>query len=393
MTAYYNEHDPFAADWLRNLITADLIAPGEVDERSIVDVQPDDVRGFTHCHFFAGIGIWSLALRRARWGDDRPIWTGSCPCQGFSVAGSGKGFDDERHLWPEFFRLIRECQPPVIAGEQVASPLALAWLDLVSDDLEGAGYAVGAADLCSASAGSPHIRQRLYWMGLAHKERRGQGRGSDGVASVGDRSELGGSSVALGLADSGCTPGCPEQLDESREGLWREEAAGHCAGIGECSCAGGMADAAPGGLGIDGSAPRDAGHTPQRESACGMADADGTGLKRPGQAQPARRERYPVAPGSGPDGRLANSDGGHPSDGELQRGRRLVQLSQNPLAGFWRDAEWLLCTDGKARPVSPGTFPLATGCTSRVGKLRAAGNALCAPVAQAFIEAVMGCLP
>jgi DNA (cytosine-5)-methyltransferase 1 len=352
MTAYYNEYDPFAADWLRNLITADLIAPGEVDERSIVDVQPDDVRGFTQAHFFSGIGIWSHALRLAGWPDDRAIWTGSCPCQGFSVAGAGKSFDDERHLWPEFFRLIRECRPSVVAGEQVASPLALAWLDLVSTDLESAGYAVGAADLCAASVGAPHIRQRLYWMGLAHEERRGQGRGSDGVASVGDRSELGGSSVALGLAN---TP--------------------------------------PGGLGIDGSAPRDAGHTPQCEPACRMADTDGTGLKRPGQAQPARRERDTGAVGASANSRMANSNGGQPSDRDVQRGRRLVQLEQDPLAGFWRGADWIACTDGKARPVSPGTFPLAHGCTGRVGKLRAAGNSLCAQVAQTFIEAVMECIP
>ena len=54
--AYYNEIDPFAAQWLRNLIAGGHIAPGEVDERSIEDVTPDDLRGFTQCHFFAGIG-------------------------------------------------------------------------------------------------------------------------------------------------------------------------------------------------------------------------------------------------------------------------------------------------------------------------------------------------
>lgn len=57
--AYYNEIDPFAAQWLRNLIAGGHIAPGEVDERSIEDVTPDDLRGFTQCHFFAGIGVWS----------------------------------------------------------------------------------------------------------------------------------------------------------------------------------------------------------------------------------------------------------------------------------------------------------------------------------------------
>lgn len=65
MSAYYNEIDKYAAQWLRNLITAGLIADGVVDERSIEDVHPNDLREFTQCHFFAGIGVWSLALARA----------------------------------------------------------------------------------------------------------------------------------------------------------------------------------------------------------------------------------------------------------------------------------------------------------------------------------------
>lgn len=164
MTAYYNENDPFAAQWLRNLIAAGHIAPGVVDERSIEDVTPDDLRGFTQCHFFAGVGVWSLALRRAGWPDDKPVWTGSCPCQPFSAAGKGNGFADERHLWPAFFHLISECNPGIIFGEQVASKDGLAWLDLVQTDLEATNYAVGAVDLCAAGFGAPHIRQRLFWV-------------------------------------------------------------------------------------------------------------------------------------------------------------------------------------------------------------------------------------
>ena len=65
MAAYYNEFDPYAAQWLRNLIAAGLIPAGEVDERSIVDVAPSDLAGFVQCHFFAGIGGWALAARLA----------------------------------------------------------------------------------------------------------------------------------------------------------------------------------------------------------------------------------------------------------------------------------------------------------------------------------------
>ncbi|WP_213353697.1 DNA cytosine methyltransferase [Citrobacter freundii] len=168
MAAYYNEIDPFAAQWLRNLIAGGHIAPGEVDERSIEDVTPDDLRGFTQCHFFAGIGVWSHSLRIAGWGDDQPVWTGSCPCQPFSAAGKGDGFADDRHLWPHFFHLISERRPQHVFGEQVASGNANVWFDLVQADLEGMGYAFGLVPFASAGIGAPHIRERAYWVAYAN---------------------------------------------------------------------------------------------------------------------------------------------------------------------------------------------------------------------------------
>lgn len=162
--AYYNEIDPFAAQWLRNLIAGGHIAPGEVDERSIEDVTPDDLRGFTQCHFFAGVGVWSHSLRLAGWPDDKPVWTGSCPCQPFSAAGKGDGFADERHLWPHFFHLISEHKPQHVFGEQVASGNANTWFDLVQTDLEGMGYAFGLVPFAAAGIGAPHIRERAYWV-------------------------------------------------------------------------------------------------------------------------------------------------------------------------------------------------------------------------------------
>ena len=151
---YYNELDKFAATWLRRLVAAGHLPDGEVDERDIRQVAAEDLRGFTQCHFFAGIGGWAYALERAGWGD-RPVWTGSCPCQPFSAAGKRKAGDDERHLWPAWFRLIRECRPERVFGEQVAGAAGLGWLDLVSTDLEAEGYAVGAAVLGAHSVGAP----------------------------------------------------------------------------------------------------------------------------------------------------------------------------------------------------------------------------------------------
>lgn len=164
MSAYYNEIDPYPAQWLRNLISAGHIARGDVDNRSIEDVRPDDVMGATQAHFFAGLGGWSYALRLAGWPDDRPVWTASCPCQPFSVAGDGGGSGDARHLWPVLAGLIAECGPATIFGEQVASEDGRLWLAAVRADLEVVGYQVGAADLCAAGVGAPHVRQRLFWV-------------------------------------------------------------------------------------------------------------------------------------------------------------------------------------------------------------------------------------
>lgn len=166
--AYYNEIDPYAAQWLRNLIAAGHIAAGDVDERSIFDVHPDELRGYTQCHFFAGIGGWSYALRLAGWDDARPVWTGSCPCQPFSSAGARMGFADPRHLWPDWFRLIRERRPPVAFGEQSAR--ASDWLRLVKRDLEAVGYAVGAVPMEAACAGARQLRDRYWFVARADGE-------------------------------------------------------------------------------------------------------------------------------------------------------------------------------------------------------------------------------
>lgn len=172
MSTYYNEIDRHAAQWLRNLAGAGHIAAGIVDEHSIADVRPDDVRSFRQCHWFAGIGGWSYALALAGWPAGREVWTGSCPCQPFSSAGKQGGESDARHLWPAWFRLIRECRPDCIFGEQVEGSVGFGWLDRVFADLEVEGYACGAAVLGAHSVGAPHIRQRLFWVADAGGNRQ-----------------------------------------------------------------------------------------------------------------------------------------------------------------------------------------------------------------------------
>jgi DNA (cytosine-5)-methyltransferase 1 len=161
---YYNEFNPAAAAWLRQLIANGLIPAGDVDTRSITEVKAHEIKHYTQCHFFAGIGGWSLALQLAGWPSTRPVWTGSCPCQPFSSAGKNLGTADPRHLWPVLFKLIAECRPERVFGEQVSKAIGKSWLDGVCSDLEGADYACGAVVLGAHSAGAPNIRQRLYWL-------------------------------------------------------------------------------------------------------------------------------------------------------------------------------------------------------------------------------------
>ena len=358
--AYYNEIDPFAAQWLRNLIAAGHIAPGEVDERSIEDVTPDDLRGFTQCHFFAGIGVWSHSLRLAGWPDDRPVWTGSCPCQPFSAAGKGDGFTDERHLWPHFFHLISERRPQHVFGEQVAAGNANVWFDLVQADLEGMGYAFGLVPFTSAGVGAPHIRERAYWVAESAGEQcqkllpgLAQGAGTEGSWSPAKSTGL----CSVGGLDNADKPGLERHFrDDSTAG--REGTTGPAA-------APGVHD--------------------------GMANTESGG----------RRERIENIAGV----RIGNAEEG--TAGRFAKhGGMVDEFRPLEVNGFWRDADWLFCRDGKWRPVEPGTFPLVDGAaarmgrvepgvarvasSNRVGRLKGYGNAINAQAAAAFIRAYMG---
>jgi hypothetical protein len=402
--AYYNEHDPRAAAWLAELIARGHIAFGLVDTRSIEDITPNDLRGFTQCHFFAGIGVWSYALRRAGWPDHRPVWTGSCPCQPFSAAGKGGGFADERHLWPAWFQLIAQCRPPTVFGEQVASKDGLDWLDLVHADLEAAEYTGGFVDLCAAGVGAPHIRQRLFFgygladtgaSGLSVREREavlGTGRWREGRATE----QRGGAPVGVVGDTHGVAAGwiAGTVLGAQRSGGHQPDANGPDVS----GRVGGLADTNGGHTGAErqqrGGEQR---LVTQDGGVGGLADTHGgrAGLGRgTGCESSAGIQRGPVADGCSVLGLVDNTDGrrlercgAQPEHG--QPVEPSAATGPGPTNGFWRDADWLLCRDGKWRPVEPGSFPLAHGAPERVGRLRGFGNAIVAPAAQAFIESYL----
>ena len=187
MAVYYNENDPHVADWLRELMGSGVIAQGIVDDRSIEDVHHKDLKGFNRCHFFAGVGVWEYALTQSQWPEDVTVWTGSCPCQPYSVAGNHQTTKDDRDLWPIWFKLIKRRKPSIILGEQVASHHvigrtvqapeandATTWLDNVCNDLESKKYTTGAIVFPSCGVGAPHKRERLWFM--AHTKRTGPQR-------------------------------------------------------------------------------------------------------------------------------------------------------------------------------------------------------------------------
>jgi DNA (cytosine-5)-methyltransferase 1 len=316
VAAYYNEIHAPAAQTLRNLIAAGHIAPGDVDERSIEDVRPDDLKQYTQCHFFAGIGGWPLALRLAGWPDDEPIWSASCPCQPFSTAGAQLGFDDERHLWPALDWLIQQCKPAGVVGEQVSAKAVEPWVDLVHADMERLGYTFICVPFPSAGVGAPHIRDRNYWLGYANDARL---QGWRRVLERITERVAGPRGVAGALAHHHHRGRAPATV-----------AALH--------------------------------HTEHHVESCGrvsgLADTD-FGAGRQGCAVDGRRHT-----GSNAFARAGSGSNGMPCE------------RAGPTNGFWRAADWLLCRDEKWRPVEPGTFPLVDGLPRSMGKLNTGARRL-----------------
>lgn len=364
--AYYNEIDPFAAEWLRNLIKQGTITDGVVDARSIHDVRPEDLEGFTRVHFFAGIGGWDAALNLAGWSYERNgiVWTGSCPCQPFSSAGHQKGKADERHLFPTWLDLIRKCRPATIYGEQVSSAISLGWLDDVYTGLETENYALGSAVLPACGGGAPHRRDRLWFIakhnGVGHTDTVGERFENERCTESARRSEFIGDAQYVGMADT-CNGQFPISLrrSEKRNGARPvgTEYAGH------------LGNAKHNGL-----------HAATFAGSNGQNDAHGA--ERSFRAvEPARASHTGIIPAGlvhKPCGERLQGFCGD-GDNRSESGRLGPRQDRSiTTAGFWGNAIWIECADGKARPVEPSIPLLAHGVSGRM--------AVCLPAEQALAQ-------
>ena len=333
MATYYNEFDKRAAAWLRELIKDGQIPAGDVDERSITDVDPAELTGYRQLHFFAGIGGWAIAARLAGWPDDKELVTGSCPCQPFSIAGKGAGIADARHLWPDFFRIIRALRPAAVFGEQVAAAVGKNWFARVRADMESIGYAGRGIVVPACAIGAPHRRDRLWFAYgrsiVGHGHGHGQGL-EERERIAGIRRIEGGASTGQDAAyASAVDGGALEHTESIGRGEGRAESvirSGRPAVAGASLPCGDVADSDSGGRGAgDDHAPAGYGH--------------------------------PVAAARG--------------------------------AGAWDGARWLICHDGKARRVEPSIPLLVTGLQHRAPLLRGYGNSILPQIGAEMMAAWM----
>ncbi|BAQ89147.1 putative DNA methylase [uncultured Mediterranean phage uvMED] len=338
---YYNENDKYASQWLKNLIRKNLIPKGVVDDRGIEDVQPKDLEGFKQCHFFAGIGGWAYALQLARWDSDRPVWTGSCPCQSFSIAGQRKGANDKHNLWGQWFRLIRESRPATVFGEQVVGAIGFGWLDAVATDLEACDYRFASSVLSGYVAGAYHRRQRLWFVADSDSVRGRSGRleKQQKRTSIRKRFENSGFNMA-DTEDSGRDKGSSE-IEQERKTSERHDGHRIWSDI--------------------------------RGQRLHMADSVNEGLQGRVSGR-SNKERTHL-----------NGYIGHNSSVD------------------WRAVEWVECGDGKTRPIplEPDVQPLVNGVPevmdsegnprkySYSGSLKGIGNAIIPQVAAVFISSYL----
>ncbi len=265
---------------------------------------------------------------------------GGFPCQPFSQAGRQQAQDDPRHLWPEMFRLIRECRPTWVVGENVVGLIRLG-LDEVLTDLESEGYSTRTFNIPACSVGAPHLRQRL-WI-VAHSDSESEPDGSfDGNA--GQRQ--------LGF----------EFFADSESKRTGENNAGLRSGV----------------SGVDGRKGTVVGNTQHNGLSPGKVSG---GLLNQSEKQKGKNKIRKPAGTSGTSAHVADSD-----RDDRRRRRSTKSSGRKSRMEHWsggecdRPEEWW--------EVEPDVGRLVNGLPNRVSQLRALGNSIIPQIAEKIGQAI-----
>jgi DNA (cytosine-5)-methyltransferase 1 len=125
-------------------------------------------------------------LKRSNINETVDIITGGFPCQPFSIAGKKRGTDDDRDLWPEMYRIIKEFKPTWVIGENVANFVGMAF-ERTKTDLESEGYEVQPLIIPACGLNAPHKRDRVWILAYSDSNRRAKGnRENSGVDETGE---------------------------------------------------------------------------------------------------------------------------------------------------------------------------------------------------------------
>ena len=270
---------------------------------------------------------------------------GGFPCQPFSHAGKQQAQDDPRHLWPEMLRLIRECRPTWVIGENVTGLIRLG-LDEVLSGLAAEGYSTRTFNIPACAVGAPHIRQRL-WV-VAH---------SDSESEPDKPFDGGPGSGQLGFEFGGS--------EASSHGSDADESGSYRAGEHEQDAKHGQAQLRDKQVGESGPVGQDVADT-DNERGYGSAGEHGSHGRQ-------------VTTGDGET--MANTDR---DDG--RRGGGTKSSGREPRMEHWSGGE---CSRSEVWwEVEPPVGRVVDGLPNRVSQLRALGNSILPQIAQKIGEAI-----
>ena len=296
---------------------------------------------------------------------DPDVICGGFPCQPFSNAGKRGAQSDSRHLWPEMFRLIGECRPSWVIGENVTGIINLG-LDEVLADLEGEGYATRTFVIPACAVGAPHIRQRIWVIANADSDSEPDGTfdGNAGQRQLGFGFVADAQHTGEGQRSSGESRRCRQSVADTKEvhGQWSDIQGGQQrqdkGTLGERSTV--MADA------------KSAGSETRPTNGVGITDKP---RRNKGQSKSPRGQERVMADA----GRNAKSAG---SDTQLhgnkaQRGKGKLQSGDGDedVSHYGWEFE-------------PNVGRLAHGIPARVSQLRALGNAIVPQIAKEIGNAI-----